>query len=671
MLAFQATDTSGNLTTSPALAVQVDLTPPVVAVTWPTPNLVFGSATVTATVSVQDGSPIQTVTLGDGLHQDLVTSLLDATTHQLTADFVFENSGLATLTVTATDKAGNVGQTSVQLAIDIQAPVLSFEAAGRPLLDGAAFGRLPNDLLLLTTRVDSSAGGQLVYYFSGPPWSAGATFAAGSGTTDLESISLLSEGNNTITVFADTTDPRYGPDGVSLLPSLESSLTASFVYDKTPPSGAITVPAEGSVVAGAFELSGTAVDACPSGAVCSANGLTGVSAVSFNIDALPAIPAVSSGGVWTASFGAALLGPGNHQVTMTMVDGVGNAATTPPTNFTTGGLPTVSFTGLAEGSTLPASTFDVSADAAAGGAPLTQLVLATGAKSYKCTTGAGTGDTLSCTWADFDFGALCKVKAPATCAVTFTATATDAAGATASAVLDLTVDPSLKTPLRHIASPKSGATVRGTIKLVTLQAGAGFNNVTCTANGAKVGSSANGKLTASIDTLPLVDGPLVLACTWTDAAGRTDTKTETVQVQNWLLEVEPGSLDLRGCSAKAKPVLLELEGFGHRDPASGPTVGLLQPAAQAGKLSVHVVQGKVDHASTLVPVAYSALRPSTDDRAHPLELILSLDRCTLIKAAKEALSGSKLKDADDKPVTLQLRQGTTVLDSVTLHLKGH
>jgi hypothetical protein len=405
---------------------------------------------------------------------------------------------------------------------------------------------------------------------------------------------------------------------------------------------------------------------------CPPGGLTGVAAVAFSVDGGPALPAQLSGSVWSAPLDAGLLSPGLHHVAMTMTDGVGNEASTLATAFEVARSPLgVSFLSLTDGTTLPPASFDVTAEAV--GVQITQLTLATGAKSFRCSAATPAG-TLSCTWADFDFGTLCDPRSSAVCQVTFTATAQDSAGQSASAALHVTVDPRLKSPLRLIASPKEGATVRGTFKLVTLQAGAGFSRVTCSANGAVVGSSATGKLVAPIDTLPLLDGPLTLRCTWTDGTGRTDTKSLTVRIQNWTLEVRPEELDLRGCSPRASPVELALEGFGHADPPGGATVQALEGPARAGLLSVHLVRGKTDHSSSLVPVAFGSLSRSSDDRQRPLQLRLTASRCALLSAVKEALSGRQHDDDDgddERALTLQLRQGEVVLDSARLKVKGN
>ena len=646
LLVFSATDTSGNRTYSTATSVQVDYTAPGITVLKPTPNEQFGVATVTAQASVLDASPVAVSING-------FATALDSN-RVATAQLTFATSGQQNVSIVATDLAGNVSTTSVALTIDLASPMISFTVNGQPLLAGTAFGPRAGDVLPLTTRVDSTASGSLAVSFAGAP--GPVAYPAMSGLTDVESVAL-SEGSNPISATA-TSATLYDANGAPL-PARQTVLVTSVLYDKTPPSGAISIPAAGSTVNGLVELTGTATDACPASMTCPPGGLTGVTAVSFSVDSGAPLAAQHSGGVWTATFDAGALGAGNHQLTMTMTDGVGNTATTAPTSFTAAGSPlTVSFSSLTDGASLPPAAFDVTADAQGTG--LTRLTLANGTKSTVCNAAAPTG-ALSCTWANFDFGALCKGKA--TCPVSFTATAQDSQGHTATATLNLIVDPSLKSPLRFIATPQPGATVRGTFRLVTLQAGAGFNRVTCSANGSPVGSSTNGLLVANIDTLPMIDGPLELKCTWTDSAGRADTKTETVTIRNWQLEVEPKSLDLRGCSATAAKVALELEGSA--------TVGTLKPAAQAGQLSVRVVNGASDYASTVVAATFVSLATGTDDRNHPLELRLSVARCALIAAAREVLSGGKRKDDDDRPLSLQLRQGSVVIDTATLHVKGN
>jgi len=658
-LVFRATDTSGNTASSVPLTVRVDTRAPIVSVLAPTPNEQFGTATVSAQASVQDDSPV-TVTLNDGTSTRDITSTLDSN-HVVSAQISFATSGQQSVTLVATDLAGNTSSVSVALVIDLAAPVVSFAAGGTPL-GAAAFGPLPGDVLLLTTRVDSAASGTLAYSVRGAPLTSVA-FPALSGLTDLRPVTLV-EGINLISATA-TTAALFDTNGAPL-PAKATTLNVQVVYDKTPPTAVLTVPSAGSAVLGTIELTGSAQDACPANTTCPPGGLTGVASVSFSVDSSPPVTAVLSGGVWTAAFDTTTLAPGPHSVTMSATDGVGNRSTTAPTTFIVGGVPTVAFVALVDGSSIPAGSFDVRADAVGDYTLLSKVTLSTGAQSYTCTA-ATPNASLSCVWANFNFASLCTVAPPKTCAVAFTAKATDTLGQVATATLNLTVDPSLKTPLRFIALPEPAAAVRGTFSLITLQAGAGFNNVTCSANGATVGSSTTGKLVAAVNTLPLNDGPLALSCTWTDIAGRTDTKSETVMVQNWRLEVEPPVLDLRSCSPSAAPVQLELEGWARADPPSGPTVGRLQAPALAGQLSAHVVSGKVDHSTTMVPATYVSLAPSTDDKAKPLELRLALNRCTLVAAVKEALAGKR----GPALVTVQLRQGTVVLDGATMTITGN
>ncbi|MFX6786287.1 hypothetical protein ABTH22_19830, partial [Acinetobacter baumannii] len=90
----------GNRSFSPTLTVVVDRTPPAVTMIKPAPNQAFGTATVTASASIFDTSPL-TVTINGA------TTTLNSE-HVASAQLTFANSGQQQVTVTATDLAGNV-----------------------------------------------------------------------------------------------------------------------------------------------------------------------------------------------------------------------------------------------------------------------------------------------------------------------------------------------------------------------------------------------------------------------------------------------------------------------------------------------------------------------------------------------------------------------------------
>ena len=116
--------------------------------------------------------------------------------------------------------------------------------------------------------------------------------------------------------------------------------------------------------------------------------------------------------------------------------------------------------------------------------------------------------------------------------LTVTAVATDAAGNTATATHELTVDtlaPAVAITtieggddLINAAEAAGGITVSGTAEIGS----------TLTVNGAAVTVDASGGWTTSVAT-PAVDGPLTVTAVATDAAGNTATATHELTVDSW------------------------------------------------------------------------------------------------------------------------------------------
>ncbi|RKG92847.1 HYR domain-containing protein [Corallococcus terminator] len=117
VIELTAIDTRG-ATTHKQMTVTVDLTPPVLTLLSPLPDVSLASPVVTVTSSVQDVSPTTVTT------QWLQTSTVDSGTGQVNHTVDLFNRGFVPLMVTATDAAGNTTQLLTQVFIEPAPPAV-------------------------------------------------------------------------------------------------------------------------------------------------------------------------------------------------------------------------------------------------------------------------------------------------------------------------------------------------------------------------------------------------------------------------------------------------------------------------------------------------------------------------------------------------------------------
>jgi hypothetical protein len=117
---------------------------------------------------------------------------------------------------------------------------------------------------------------------------------------------------------------------------------------------------------------------------------------------------------------------------------------------------------------------------------------------------------------------------------TLTATATDAAGNTASATITVTVNnPDIVPPTVSIASPAAGASVAGTVTVqVNASDNTGVGSVGLTVDGVSLGTDTSVPYSFTWNTATVANGTHTLVATATDAAGNTASATITVTVNN-------------------------------------------------------------------------------------------------------------------------------------------
>ena len=367
-----ATDPAGNTSLPGTGTVSADITPPVVALddvltNDSTPALTGTVNDPTATVVVNvDGVDYPAVNNGDG-----TWTLADNTLPALT-------DGPHTITVTATDAAGNAGTDTAVVTIDTTAP-------NAPVLDP----------INATDPVSGTAEPGSTVTVTYPDGTTATVVAGTDGTWSVPNPGNLVDGD---TVTATATDPA----GNTSLPG-----TGTVSADITPPVVALDdVLTNDSTPA----LTGTVNDP--------------TATVVVNVDGVD-YPAVNNGdGTWTlADNTLPALTDGPHTITVTATDAAGNAGTDTAVVTIDTSVPVVSLDDLTTNDTTPALTGVINDPTA------TVVVNVDGVDYPAVNNGDGTW-----TLADNTLPAL--IDGPHT----VTVTATDPAGNTATDTATLTID---------------------------------------------------------------------------------------------------------------------------------------------------------------------------------------------------------------------------------------
>ncbi|QNX71609.1 BapA/Bap/LapF family large adhesin [Acinetobacter seifertii] len=533
-----ATDPAGNVGTTNAV-VTVDTTAPVVALN----DVLSNDSTPALTGTVNDPTAKVVITV-DGVNYpatnngDGTWTLADNTLPVLT-------DGPHTVTVTATDPAGNVGTTNAVVTVDTTAPVVALNDV------------LSNDSTPALTGTVTDPSATVVVTVDGVNYPATNN---GDGTWTLadNTLPVLADGPHTVTVTAtdpagnvgtgsavltvDTTapnapviDPINATNPVTGTAEPGSTVKVTFPDGSTAtvvagPDGKWTVPNPGDLTDGQT-VTATATDpagnpSLPGSAVVDAVAPTVAVTTALTNDSTPALtgtvndptakvvvtvdgvnyPATNNGdGTWTlADNTLPTLTDGPHTITVTATDPAGNVGTTNAV---------------------------VTVDTTAPNAPVIDPINA----SNPVTGTAEPGSTVKVTFPD---GSTATVVAgpdgkwtvpnpgDLTDGQTVTATATDPAGNPSlpgSAVVDAVAPTvAVTTALTNDSTPALTGTVNDpTAKVVVTVDGV---NYSATNNG-------DGTWTLADNTLPvLADGPHTVTVTATDPAGNVGTGSAVLTV---------------------------------------------------------------------------------------------------------------------------------------------
>ncbi|WP_347017042.1 BapA prefix-like domain-containing protein [Acinetobacter seifertii] len=451
-----ATDPAGNVGTGSAV-LTVDTTAPVVALNDvlsndSTPALTGTVTDPTATVVVTvDGVNYPATNNGDG-----TWTLADNTLPTLT-------DGPHTITVTATDPAGNVGTGSAVLTVDTTAP-------NAPVIDP----------INATNPVTGTAEPGSTVKVTFPDGSTATVVAGPDGKWTVPNPGDLTDGQ---TVTATATDPAGNP-----------SLPGSAVVDAVAPTVAVTTALTNDSTPA---LTGTVNDP-------TAKVVVTVDGVNY--------PATNNGdGTWTlADNTLPALTDGPHTITVTATDPAGNVGTTNAVVTVDTTAPVVALNDVLTNDSTPALTGTVTD-------PTATVVVTVDGVNYPATNN---GDG---TWTLADNTLPTLTDGPHT----ITVTATDPAGNVGTGSAVLTVDTTAPVvALNDVLSNDSTPALTGTVTDPTA-------TVVVTVDGVNYPATNNGDGTWTLadNTLPvLADGPHTITVTATDPAGNVGTTNAVLTV---------------------------------------------------------------------------------------------------------------------------------------------
>lgn len=457
-----AQDNAGNVEAAPAspdAQTTVDTTPPTLAITSPTAGQVIGTRWVNVTWTGSDA--------GSGISKFDVRLDSGAWVHagtKLFYNFTSVADGSHTVSVNATDNAGNSKIVSVAFSVSTVAPTVTITAPS-------------NNAVLATSSVTvnwtvTNAGAGLATIEVRQD--NGAWTSVGTSATTY-TFSSVADGFHNLSVRA------TGLNGA------QGMATVAVRVDATPPALSITSPANNAI----FNVTTVTVTwtASDSG--------TGLAKVEVRLDGGPYVVATGTSHSFTG------LADGTHIISVRATDNVGNTATALVTVIVDTTPPTVSFTSPAANSWQNSASVSVAFTATDATSGILQVFIsvdggppvnATGQTSYTF-TGLADGSH------------------------TVTLTAKDKAGHTSSGALTFRVDTT--PPSVTITAPTAGATVSTsdvTITWTQSDAGSGVASAKISVDS---GAFQDLGVVTSKTITGLADGQHTVTVRVTDVAGNT------------------------------------------------------------------------------------------------------------------------------------------------------
>jgi hypothetical protein len=201
-------------------------------------------------------------------------------------------------------------------------------------------------------------------------------------------------------------------------------------------------------------------------------------------------------------------------------------------------------------------------------------------------------------------------------------------------------------PANFLTAPLDGAVVAGSFSVAVDATEPYFASVECFVGGTSLGDvSTSPTFSATVSLASIIDGPLTVTCTATDAAGGTGSQSVTVIVRDWTEHVTPERLNV---DARGGLVTMSVR---------GPNVSLLQSIG--GQLTL-----SVPGASPILVAAAHFHGTSDDgdcDDRSPSHVDLKFDRGAVAAAVRAALATGAI--VEGKPFPVELLQGNHVIGS--------
>ena len=486
----------GGSTTSVAVTLIYDPTPPTVKITGPTtaddyytgiPTLALeGTASDNRSVTALSWSTTAAVVPNSG------TISLAASWSVPTINLL---AGPQTITVTATDEAGTPSTDTLLVTYDPTLPTLTITSP--TVADTYITGATP-----LLTLAGTAADNALL---SSVTWTNAARGEGGtaSGTTSWSVASIpLNPGANPISVIATDAAGNLRTD------------TLTVYYDDADPSVTITGPSSlptFTTNAATLTLEGTAMDGVEVESVTWANAATGVLGTATGTTS------------WSES--AVSLNPGNNAITVTVTDRVGRMSTDAITVHYDPNAPTIAVTTPAGAAPYRTPTTPFLFDGTAGDMDGTPVSVGASQVTWTNTTTGG-------------FGVAALVAGTWTASVPLTSgansidfTAEDAAGNLTPTSIVMTYDPAA--PVVQIVTPTTDLTFTSAISPIVLGGTAsddvGIFQVTWSTNAAVTPAAGTATGTTDwTDSITLAPGSNVITITAEDFVGRTGTARITI-----------------------------------------------------------------------------------------------------------------------------------------------
>ena len=479
---FQATDLAGNVSVLASKTFTLDTQAPTIAVTSPANNGFTTSATVTGTV-VDLGGAGRLASLQASVDGG-VSQNVTVTNGQFTLATGLTTNGLHTVTLMATDNAGNVSAAPqrVNFTLDTVAPAISLTApTGNNFTNSATLIGSVTDATsgMASLKVQVDGGALQTVGFDGQ---GNFSFNTGVTTNGVHSLQLTATDN---------------------AGNVATSATISFTLDPVAPIITITGPTANSV-SNTTTITGSVTD----------TGGSGVASLLGAVDNTTNFAPITFDGQGNFSFATGLQTGGVHTIHLKATDNAGNIGTSTLTYTLDTIPPTITISTPAAGSFINNAT--ITGTVADAGAAVTSLQASVDGGALQSVSFDVQGN--------FTFAT--GLSANGSHTVQFTAK--DAAGNVTGTLSTITFTLDTVAPAITISSPANNAASNSTTiagAVTDARAGvAGLQAVVDGGNPVNVILGRQGQFTFSST---LVDGTHIVQLNATDNAGNTSTSSVT------------------------------------------------------------------------------------------------------------------------------------------------